>query len=125
MSALRDFYLRPETDPTHQKDQLEVYDDLESTLQQVKMTLFTNKGDVLGEPEFGVQVEKYLFEFSTNPFELSKEASGQINRYCGEARKRNIEVQPASYEDSKSNREVFVLLVNIPEVKNQLAIFYD
>jgi hypothetical protein len=125
MAQLRDFYIRPEADPAFRPDQLEVYDELESALQQIKMTLFTKKGEVLGEPDFGLEVEKYLFEFTIDPFALTKEAGGQINKYVGEARKRNITVKPASYNDDKSNREIFVLLIDVPELKNQLAIFYD
>ena len=68
---------------------------------------------------------RYLFEFTIDPFALTKEAGSQINKYVGEARKRNITVKPASYADDKSNREIFVLLIDVPELKNQLAIFYD
>ena len=78
MSQLRDFYLRPETDPAYRPEQLEVHEDLESALQQIKMTLFTKKGEVLGEPDFGLEVEKYLFEFTIDPFALTKEAGGQL-----------------------------------------------
>ena len=125
MSQLRDFYLRPETDPAYRPEQLEVHEDLESALQQIKMTLFTKKGEVLGEPDFGLEVEKYLFEFTIDPFALTKEAGGQINKYVGEARKRNIGVRPASYSDDRAGREIFVLLIDIPELKNPLSIFYD
>jgi len=125
MTQLRDFYIRPENDPAYRPDQFEVYDELESALQQIKMTLFTRKGEVLGDPEFGVETEKYLFEFNIDPFALTKEAGGQINKYVGEARKRNITVKPASYSDDKSGREIFVLLIDVPELKNQLSIFYD
>ncbi len=125
MAQLRDFYVRPETDPAHNPDQLEVYDDLESLVQQIKMTLFTNKGEVLGEPDFGLEVEKYLFEFSIDPFILTREADNQVNRYVGESRKRNIKITPASYADEKEGREIFVLLIDIPEIKNKLSIFYD
>lgn len=125
MAQLRDFYFRDQTDPAFRADQLEVYDSLEETLQQVKMTLFTRKGEVLGEPEFGVDVEKYLFEFSIDPFAISKEANDQINTYVGEGRARTIKTRPATYSDSRAGREIFVLLVDIPELKNSLSIFYD
>jgi hypothetical protein len=125
MAQLRDFYIRPESDPAHRPNQLEVYDEIESILQQVKMTLFTKKGEVLGELNFGVDVEKYLFEFSLDPFALSNEAEIQINKYVTESKKRNITVDPATYPDDRSNREIFVLLINIPEAKSPLAIFYD
>jgi hypothetical protein len=125
MAQLRDFYLRPESDPAHRPDQLEIYDELESTLQQIKMTLFTKRGEVLGEPNFGVDVEKYLFEFSIDPFALTRDAQNQINSYVTETRKRAIGVRPASYSDERANREIFVLLIDIPEIKTPLSIFYD
>lgn len=125
MPQLRDFYFRDKTDPAFRADQLEVYDSLEETLQQVKMTLFTRKGEVLGEPNFGIDVEKYLFEFTIDPFALSKEATDQINAYVGEGRSRNIKTRPATYNDSRAGREIFVLLIDIPELKNPLSIFYD
>ena len=58
MAQLRDFYLRQTNDPAFRPDQLEVYDDLEGMLQQIRMVLFTQKGEVLGEPDFGLDVEK-------------------------------------------------------------------
>jgi hypothetical protein len=84
MSQLRDFYTRQENDPAFRPEQFEIYDDLESALQQIKMTLFTKKGEV-----------------------------------------RSITVRPASYADTKSNRDIFVLLIDIPELKTPLSIFYD
>lgn len=125
MAQVRDFYLRSSNDPAFRPDQLEVYDDLESMLQQIKMTLFTQKGEVLGEPNFGVDVEKYLFEFSIDPLLLTREAAAQINTYVGETRKRPIQVRPASYADDRAGREIFVLLIDVPEIKGPLSIFYD
>jgi hypothetical protein len=125
MSNLRDFYLRAESDPAFRNDQLEVYNELEATLQQIKMTLFTKRGEVLGEPEFGMDVEKYLFEFSVDPFALTKDAGYQINKYVTGSRKRDITVKPATYNDANVNREIFVLLIDVPELTNELAIFYD
>ena len=46
------------------------------------MTLLTKKGEVLGEPEFGLDVTKYLFEFEGVPLEsLEREADEQIHTY--------------------------------------------
>lgn len=125
MASLRDFYTRTMDDPKYLGDRVEISDELESALQQVKMTLFTRKGEVLGEPDFGIDLDSYLFEYSVNPASLAQDATGQINRYVAEARKRQITVEPSIYADDKSNRDIFVLLVNIPELKNSVAMFYD
>ncbi len=125
MAQLRDIYLSPESDPAYRPDQLEVYDEIESTLQQIKMTLFTRKGEVLGDYNFGLEVDKYLFEFSIDPFILSREAQNQIDVYVLESKKRTIAVSPASYSDERAGREIFVLLIDIPELKTPLSVFYD
>jgi phage baseplate assembly protein W len=125
MASLRDFYMRSTGDPKYREDRVEVSDDLEETIQQINMTLFTNKGEVLGEPDFGLSIDSYLFEFELEPARLGQEANEQINRYVGEARKRSITVSPSIYPDEKSNRDIFVLLINVPELKNQIAVFYD
>jgi phage baseplate assembly protein W len=125
MASLRDFYMRTPDDPKYRANQVEIADDLEATLQGIRMTLFTNKGEVLGDPDFGVSLNNYLFEFSIDPFAVAREAADQINRYVGETRKRKIEVKPSIYADQTSNRDILVLLIDVPEVKNSLAIFYD
>ena len=71
MAHLRDFYTRTLDDPKYLGDRVEISDDLESTIQQVKMTLFTKKGEVLGEPDFGLDLNKYLFEYDIDPMSLS------------------------------------------------------
>ena len=125
MANLRDFYIRRDDDPAYRANQYEVYDATESMLQQIRMTLFTRKGEVLGEPDFGLEVDKYLFEFDIDPFSITKEASAQLSKYVGETRKRDVTVRPASYPDWNSTREIFVLLIDIPDINNTISIFYD
>ncbi len=125
MAHLRDFYTRTIEDPKYLDDKVEVSDDLESTIQQIKMTLFTKKGEVLGEPDFGIDLNKYLFEYDIDPMSLSHEATSQVNKYVAEARKRQVTVNPSLYPDDKSNRDILVLLIDIPELKNSIAMFYD
>ena len=125
MASLRDFYTRTDEDPKYLGDRVEISDELESAIQQVKMTLFTRKGEVLGEPDFGIELDSYLFEYSIDPNRLGKDATSQINKYVTEARKRQITVSPSLYPDDKANRDIFVLLIDIPESKNSFAMFYD
>ena len=85
MANLRDFYTRTMEDPKYLGDRVEISDELESAIQQVKMTLFTKKGEVLGEPDFGIDLDSYLFEYSVDPMSLSQDAtSQQISSYMVE-----------------------------------------
>lgn len=122
MSTLKDFYMRSEGDPKYKRGILQVSDDTEEAISQIKMTLLTDKGEVLGEPEFGLEVNKYLFDFETDPFGLSNEANLQIEKYVASSKIKNIEVSPSKFTDDR-DRDVFVLEVNI-NGNNSFGVFY-
>lgn len=124
MANTRDFYMRSEDDPKFRPDQIEVYDELESTINQVKMTLLTNKGEVLGEPSFGLEVTKYLFDFELDPFKLSDEANAQIQQFVSEAQKRKITARP-SYTTDDKDRKIYVLQIEVSGKRSPFAILYD
>ncbi len=124
MANVRDFYTRTEEDPKFRPDQVEVYDELEACITQVRMTLLTNKGEVLGESDFGIQVEKYLFDFDLNPFQLSDEANSQVGKYVSESKKRNITLSPYYVDDEKGNK-LYVLNINIDGTNSKYSILYS
>ncbi len=125
MAQLREIYFRDQNDPKFRADQVEVTDDLEATIQQIMMTIFTKKGEVLGEPDFGLNLDNYLFEFDVDPTSLSRAAQDQIYSYIPETKKRRITVEPSLYPDTVSNRDILVLLIDVPEIKEKIAAFYD
>ena len=63
MPGLAEFYFRNADDPNYIEDILEVSDEIEILIYQIKMVLLTNQGEVLGEPKFGGELQKILFEF--------------------------------------------------------------
>jgi hypothetical protein len=79
---MTDFYLRAPGDPNYIDGITLSSNDIENTISQIRMTLLTKKGEVLGEPEFGFDPTKYLFEFEGLDLEpIEKEASNQIQEY--------------------------------------------
>ena len=124
MANVRDFYMRDENDPQFRADQIEVYDDVEACISQIRMTLLTRKGEVLGEPNFGLNLEGYLFDFELDPFGLSDEAQAQISLYVPESKKRRVSVTP-SYTLDERERKLYVLKFTIDGRRNPYAILYD
>ena len=124
MANVRDFYMRDENDPQFRADQIEVYDDVESCISQIRMTLLTRKGEVLGEPNFGLNLEGYLFDFELDPFGLSDEAQAQISSHVPESKKRRVSVTP-SYTLDERERKLYVLKFTIDGRRNPYAILYD
>lgn len=78
----RDFYLRDPSDPNFRQGVLEINDELEMLLNQIKMILFTNKGEVLGDPDFGINLEEQLFTFNVNEFSLKNMLRDQLLKFC-------------------------------------------
>lgn len=122
-ATIQDFYMRSENDPKYKKDILENSDELEEAITQIKMTLLTEKGEVLGEPDFGIDVNKYLFEYEIDPFALSEQAYSQLEVYVAASRTHDIEVTPAEYTDEK-DRKSFVLGINI-NGSEPFALLYE
>jgi hypothetical protein len=58
---MREFNLRNESDPNYRADVFEVNDDMEALTYQIKMALGTDRGEVLGESEFGCDLDGLLF----------------------------------------------------------------
>lgn len=82
---LREIYCKTTNDPTYQAEILEHSDVYEAVLSKIRMILFTEKGEVLGEPGFGVSLEQYVFETRVSGEEIKKMILEQISTYIPEA----------------------------------------
>ena len=95
-----DFYFRAPGDPNYLPGKISESNSIENTIEQVRMTLLTKKGEVLGEPDFGLDVTKYLFEFEGFPLEnLEAEANLQIENYVMMSKIYNIKANAFTLDD--------------------------
>lgn len=78
---LRDIYAIPEEEPRYKSDVIEITSELDEIIQQVDMILFTKKGEVLCMPEFGCDLEQYLFDTSYNDSQIKNIIMNQINNF--------------------------------------------
>lgn len=122
-----DFYFRNQIDPNFKEGVLQVNDEIENTVQQVRMTLLTKKGEVLGEPEFGFDADSYVFEFDNfSPKIIDSDANQQVRDYVMLAKKYQIEVQ-SGYIDGIDDefRPGLVLNVKINGNKTAFSAMFD
>ena len=82
---LKDIYSRIPDDQSYNSNILETSDPLESLVGKIRMILYTKPGEVLGLPNFGVDLERQLFEFGANNGELSRVIQYQISQFIPEA----------------------------------------
>lgn len=121
-----DIYFRGPGDPNFREGIYQVSDDMENTLQQVRMTLLTKKGEVLGEPNFGFGMEKYLFEYDTFPLEaIDREANELIQNFVMMAKKYSVQAETSYLPGDDEYRVGLVMDVKINGQKSAFAALFD
>ena len=78
---LKELYAIPNGETRYKDNVMELTSELDVIIQQVDLLLFTNKGDVLMMPDFGCNLEQYLFETSFNESVIKSIIMDQINKY--------------------------------------------
>jgi hypothetical protein len=76
-----DFYLRIPTDPNYDENEIELDVDIQNFQQQLEMILTTRKGDILGDPQFGANLEDYVWS-NYSSSQIRSEIQTQIAIYC-------------------------------------------
>jgi len=90
---LKEIYCRNYTDPYYNYNVLETNDPLEVLLTKIRMIIFTNRGEVLGYPDLGLDLEMLLFELDFNAYQIQNDLYTQIGKYCPDSTNYNINVE--------------------------------
>ena len=90
---LKEIYCRNVNDPRYDYNTLETQDPIEALLTKLRMIMFTTKGEILGEPDLGLDLDFLLFELTFNAYQLQKEFYAQIVKYVPEASNYNIDLE--------------------------------
>jgi hypothetical protein len=70
---MREIYNRDPNDLTYNPYQIEVTDLTEICIGQIKMLLLTNRGEVLGDPDFGLNFEELVFSLGLSESTLRQQ----------------------------------------------------
>jgi phage baseplate assembly protein W len=115
-----EFYIKHIGDPSFQRDKLQQDDDLSIMLTQIETILFTRKGSVLGNPEFGANLEDYVYEFRYNDYQIKNAVNKQIRNYVPLSNKNPVNVEVDFTEES--SRYVMFLDITI-DARIKVGIF--
>jgi hypothetical protein len=77
-----EIYNRDPGDFGYKENVLETTDPIEICIGQIKMLLLTNKGEVLGDPNFGISLDNLVFNLELSEDSVKREIDFQINTYC-------------------------------------------
>jgi len=79
---IRDMYSRDIESPNYNDVTLEVSDSLSQLILKIENCLFTNKGDVLGAPGMGANLDQLIFSLVLNESTIQNTINSQIQAYC-------------------------------------------
>lgn len=89
---IRDIYCRSLSDKFKNDSILEHHDIYEEVRSKIMLILSTPKGSVLGDPDFGMNLEEYIFETSISAATIENEFYKQVSMYVPEYSKFDIKM---------------------------------
>ena len=84
-------------------------------IQKYEMILFTNKGELLGEPRFGCDLEKFLFQTKVSAKFVEEQINRQIAQYIPELLDMNYKLEVQFVKDIDSYQEAMFIYFTIAD----------
>lgn len=78
---IKEIYIRDKSDPHYDSKFIDFEDEVESIITQIRMILGTAPSEVLGSPEFGMDIEDYIFRTKLSAGKLNEILQEHINTY--------------------------------------------
>ena len=115
-----EFYVISLVDPNFKPSKLQQDDDISMLLTQLETILFTTKGSVLGNPDFGCNLEDYVYELRYNDYLLKNAIDRQIEKYVPLSRKYPVSVNIETADEV--DRHIIFVDITV-DSKYQLGVY--
>jgi len=113
--TLNSLYIRDNTDPKYRWEIIENKGgDLEELIAKIKIILYTRRGQVLGEPTLGMDLEGYLFNKFINTSDIRNQFYNQLSAFVPEA--KDYKVQMHIHERFYVNQKQLDIRITIDNV---------
>jgi hypothetical protein len=89
---LKEIYIRDESDPFYDPNMIDYTNEVENVISQIRMILGTKPGEMLGDYNFGVDLEYIIFNTRKSAKELADKIREQINVYVHHSNKISVDV---------------------------------
>jgi len=100
---ISDIYIKGVKDPLFKENVLETNTYIDTVISKIYMILMTNKGDVLGDPNFGADIPTYLWKTRFPASTLQQNIIEQFETYIPELSSSdytiNIYILPGTAQD--------------------------
>jgi hypothetical protein len=112
-----DLYIEYPNHPNYNPNRLDEDDIIRVIIQKYEMILFTNQGEVLGEPNFGGNLEELLYETSVSADFVKRQLNAQIQRYIPEIINLNYDLDVVFAQDPGNYQDIMFINFQIQDYK--------
>lgn len=124
MADISEFFCIPEGSPRYSESALEIRNALVNLLQKIEMLLYTEKGSVLCMPDYGLNLEQYIFETNVSGQYIESEIKMQIYKYVMSRDDAQFDVDvKVSFHERENSSTGYLCVVDI-YVSNRLMSSY-
>lgn len=100
---ISDIYIKSYTDPLFNSSIVENTTAIDVILSKIQMILFTNKGDVISDPDFGADIPTFLWKTRFPASTIKSDIEEQFTKYIPELSPGqytiNVYILPGSVQD--------------------------
>lgn len=111
----KDIYIGYKGHPKFSINKIIVDDIIRTIVQKYEMILFTNKGDLLGDPDFGCDIQNLLHQTKISSYAVKNIIINQINRYIPELSNINYSLEVSFEEDPENFQDIIIINFTIAE----------
>lgn len=104
-----DFYIRYKGHPKYVSGELIEDDIISVIIQKYEMILFTNKGEVMGEPNLGADLLLLLYQTRVSASYVEDTIRDQISRYIPELDGMNYQLEVAFEQDQENYQDIMFI----------------
>jgi hypothetical protein len=115
MPKFEDFYIGYQGHPRYESPKFIEDDVIRIIIQKYEMILFTNKGELLGNPHFGADLTALLHETRLSTDSIEQDIRAQIADYIPEIDQIPFDLTVNIYEDPERFQEWMEILFQIRE----------
>jgi hypothetical protein len=112
-----DFYIGYKGHPRFQSPKFIEDDVVRVIVQKYEMVIFTNKGEVLGDPNFGANLTELLHETRLSAESIEGDLRAQIADYIPEVDSIPYFLSVEIYEDPERHQEYMEILFQIRDIE--------
>jgi hypothetical protein len=109
---IKEIYIRDENDPYYDPTIIDYQNEIEYVISQIRMILGTQNGQVLGDYNFGIDLEYMVFNTRYSGKEVLNKLNEQINTYVNHSNQVTIDCE-ISFGDSGLGYDYAVLDIYI------------